>query len=462
MHTPPEVVLLRKAWLGSKCLTLYRGILQDPCCQAFLHVLDLARTEAIDASDLLKAYHCLVATLADEAENAPATPVGDTWQDHLLNLILRNENPFSRQAEFTALTLMGASLREAASHDLRCLQFLFQLDASVVRQAVSRLVEEASHTEVPVPYPPMVLPTWENLRSQAGKTGRQDTTEIRDLFARSRDWGQLLPRLAGWYASTGVGIYGQYQAFRWVRQGAQGELQGISTPDPIRLQELIGYQSERAQLIQNTEQFLQGYPANNVLLYGDRGTGKSSTVKALLNEYGQRGLRLIEVSKHHLTDFPELFSMLRNRRQKFILFVDDLSFEDNEVSYKDLKAILEGGLEARPDNVLIYATSNRRHLVKERFADRQFTDDEVRKSDTLQEKLSLSDRFGITVIFPSPDQEGYLAIVEGLARQRGLSIHPDDLRQMALQWELWHNGRSGRTARQFIDHLTGELAIKKK
>ncbi|HEX2998940.1 MAG TPA: ATP-binding protein, partial [Armatimonadota bacterium] len=233
-------------------------------------------------------------------------------------------------------------------------------------------------------------------------------------------------------------------------------LEGIETPDPIRLSDLIGYEQERDLLLRNTEHFLAGMQANNVLLYGDRGTGKSSSVKALLNEYAERGLRLIEVPKHQLGAFPRILRLLRGRPERFILFVDDLSFEENESSYKDLKAVLEGNLEVRPENVLLYATSNRRHLIPERFSDRDGSSEEIHARDTQEEKLSLSDRFGITITFLSPTQALYLEIVSGLAQREGLRLSEAELRRQALQWATRHNGWSGRSARQFLDFALGE------
>jgi predicted AAA+ superfamily ATPase len=228
----------------------------------------------------------------------------------------------------------------------------------------------------------------------------------------------------------------------------------------VTLADLVGYEREREPAIRNAERFAAGLPANNVLLYGERGTGKSSTVKALLNEFGDKGLRLIEISKEHLGDFPELMAAVRNRRQRFILYVDDLSFEEQETHYKALKAILEGGIEARPDNVVLYATSNRRHIVRERFGDRTAaSDDDVHMMDTMEEKLSLSDRFGIRVRFGTPDQLRYLDIVRGIAARRGVGLADDELERRALSWARRQNGRSGRTARQFVDALVGELAM---
>ncbi len=235
---------------------------------------------------------------------------------------------------------------------------------------------------------------------------------------------------------------------------------GVDRPDPIRLRELIGYEHERQPAVRNAERFVAGFPANNVLLYGERGTGKSSTVKALLNEFGERGMRLIEVPKEHLGDYPQLMQLLHGRRERFILYVDDLSFEEQETHYKALKAILEGGIEARPENVILYATSNRRHLVRERFSDRaRGEEDEVHVLDTMEEKLSLADRFGIRVTFTGPDQERYLRIVRALAEHRGIRLDPEDLDRRALLWAQRQRGRSGRTARQFVDALVGELAL---
>jgi predicted AAA+ superfamily ATPase len=232
----------------------------------------------------------------------------------------------------------------------------------------------------------------------------------------------------------------------------------------INMDDLYSYERERREVLENTLQFLKGYQANNVLLYGDRGTGKSSTVKALVNEYHGKGLRIIEVPKGYLSDFPEIIRLLRGRSQKFIIFVDDLTFDDSTANYTALKAVLEGGLESRPSNVVIYATSNRRHLVKERFSDRpdSLDTDEIHKNDSVQEKLSLADRFGITVIFTAPDQERYLEIASALAEQRGLQVQQNILKKEALKWANRHNGRSPRTARQFIDWLEGHLAIAKK
>lgn len=261
--------------------------------------------------------------------------------------------------------------------------------------------------------------------------------------------------LAQFYCKRGAGIFGRYSSLVWI--AAEQRFKPIACPDAITFQDLIGYEFQQNELIQNTLKFLKGLPANNVLLYGDRGTGKSSSIKALNNLFAANGLRLIEVGKAELSDFPLIIEMLRDRGLKFIIYVDDLSFETGEVHYKHLKTVLEGGLETRPANVLIYATSNRRHLVKETFTDR---DEELHGNDVVQEKLSLSDRFGITLTYSSPNQEEYLAIIKQLCEQRRINLSWKEIEPRAIQWERQQNGRSGRTAKQFVDHLEGELGLK--
>jgi predicted AAA+ superfamily ATPase len=267
----------------------------------------------------------------------------------------------------------------------------------------------------------------------------------------SHNWSAEIERLAVHYRTYGSGLASRYRALRWDKR--QGEIIGINSPDPVLLKDLVGYQSQKNQLCNNTEQFLQGYPANNVLLYGSRGTGKSTMVKALLNEYYNKGLHMVEIACEDLGSLSDIISTLRQHALKFIIFIDDLSFEDYETQYKGLKAVMEGSLESRPANVLLYATSNRRHLVREFHSERSGVDDEIHTNDTMQEKLSLADRFGLTITFPSPTRQAYLEIVETIANQRQLNIDPELLRRQALQWERAHHGPSGRTARQFVDSL---------
>lgn len=281
------------------------------------------------------------------------------------------------------------------------------------------------------------------------KEEKQDKSNvIYEVFERGASEGEILECILRFHETYGAGVMNRYPAFKW-RTG-EG-LVGVSQCDPIKLEDLVGCDYQKQLLVHNTESFLQGKEANNVLLFGDRGTGKSSSVKALLNAYYDQGLRIIELSKSDFKDFNVILKYIKRRGLKFILFLDDLSFEEFETDYKYMKALIEGGVEVKPDNVLIYATSNRRHLIRETWEERQGED--VHVADTRQEKLSLSDRFGLTLTFTSPNQNIYLEMVYKIAEQYQLQLPKNHLREKALQWELLHGGRSGRVAKQFIQSL---------
>jgi predicted AAA+ superfamily ATPase len=406
-------------------LLLYQSILQTPLSQALLNLLDALCVE--DSAQCLTAYGQWFHVQADQ---------GQTWQDHLIQQILRSDNPFARQAQHRELVDLPPALVRAASHDLRRLQALYACEG----EQLSRWVQ----TVCQIPETPVV---WTALPQPQPVT-----------LATLSDWQTGLPELAAYYRAQGVGSFGEYRAFHW----HQGQLVGIAHPDPIRLHQLAAYGHPRQQLLQNTEFLLADQAALHVLLYGSRGSGKSSLVKALVNEYGDRGLRLIQVDKADLTHLPTIVDQVRDRPQKFIIFVDDLSFEEDDDAFKALKVVLEGGVTARPQNVVVYATSNRRHLVREYFAERPRPQDqdEIQAWDTLQEKLSFSDRFGLTLTFQAPDQPTYLEIVKHLAGLAEISLEVTELERRALQWATRHNGRSGRSARQFVDFLAAELSVK--
>lgn len=389
-----------------RMLVLFHRVLKDEIGEALTQYLDSPSTQT---------YLALARLLWDKETSLPA---------HLIDRILYDQNAFTLGAEKGALS---DELLAAARSDLRQLSYIFQI------------VPEAG---VGVPPLPPYEPPAEGIRA---------------ALARSTDWTALVADMAEHIRVQGAGELGRYAAFRWEK----GALRGIAEPDPITLAELVGNDEATATVLKNTEQLLAGLPANNLLLYGDRGTGKSSTVKALVHRYGPQGLRLVELSRSDLRDIGAVMQQVKSRSQRFILFMDDLSFEEFEAEYKTFKAVMEGSLERRPPNVLVYATSNRKHLIRERWGDRPSpADDEIHAGDTMEEKLSLADRFGLTVIFTTPDQEEYLAIVRSIAAQRAIPLAWDELRRRALQWEMWQNGRSGRTARQFIDDLCGELGIR--
>ena len=253
-----------------------------------------------------------------------------------------------------------------------------------------------------------------------------------------------------------MGKFGLNKAFRVEGEGSDPRILPITNIETIHFSDIIGYERQKQKLMENTEAFLDGKAANNVLLFGDSGTGKSSSIKAILNEYYDRGLRIIEVYKHQFQMLLKVQEQLKDRNYKFIIYMDDLSFEDSELEYKYLKAIIEGGLGIKPGNVLIYATSNRRHLIREKFSDKRELDDELHNNDTVQEKLSLVARFGVTIYYGSPDKAEFLNIVKELAVRYQISMPLEELYAKANIWELQHGGLSGRTASQFMTHILGK------
>lgn len=344
---------------------------------------------------------------------------------HLRKLILQDDNVFSRSAEKGGK--INPNLLQATRRDLNLLQQIASINLS---------------EPVPQPGRPGAMPAL----SCGGFYN-----EI--LLAPQADWSKQIDALAEHYRHYSRGLMSIYRALRW--DTLEG-LKGIADPHLPQLDDLIGYGYQKELLCSNTEQFLAGYPANNVLLYGSSGTGKSTMVKALLSHYQDGPLRMVEVRRDSLANLHHLAALLHDYGMKFILFIDDLSFEDYETEYKGLKAVLEGSLQGQSNNVLVYATSNRRHLIREFFHDREQSDDEIHVYDTQQEKGSLADRFGLTVSFAAPVREEYLEIVAALAQRQGLDLDPHWLRSQALQWERARHGPSGRVAQQFIYYIVGQ------
>jgi len=423
-----EALLLRARGLG-----VLRGVPGSPVARDLLELLEVLAAQRPDPASVADLFGRLWEGLASETGRL----LPDAWQSHLVGRLLDDENPFSLGAEGDGLR--GAVL-EQARLDLGTLRMLFDLDAETLLGMVEGAVPGLAGIWVPWSEP-----------THSGDDSPRDA--VARKLAAAEDWGAVAELLAGHFARHGAGPFGRHRAFRWDGEG----LRTVPNPDPVRLAGLISYGREREPLVENTRRFLAGLPAHHALLYGQPGTGKSSTVKALLNEFADAGLRLVEVAKEDLGSLPRVLGVLRGRGPRFVLFVDDLSFEEHEVEYKALKALLEGSVEEPPENVRVYATSNRRNLIRESFADREDGDD-VHAGDTMQEKQSLSARFGLRVTFPAPDQRRYLEIVEGLARDRGLEATEEELREKALLWDRWHAGRSGRTARQFVDEFEASLA----
>ncbi|MGA1602443.1 MAG: ATP-binding protein [Prochlorothrix sp.] len=457
---------LRSTWLRAQSLVVYAEVLHQIPGQLWLKLGRSLLTPEPDPATIGSLYGRWFRALAT---------IDRPWTDWILNAILQADNPWSRAAQFQDPPALPPALTEAAAQDLRTFQAIAHWDPAAI----------SAHCQTLQLFTPP-LPAWYR--------DPQPLPAAADSLRQATDWDLGLEVLAHHYRSQGIGIWGQFWAFRWsstpdrspdspaafatpsgavLSQGGDrlhlassgpvsanpaGSWQGVAHPDPVRLEELVGYEQPKAQLIQNTEFLLAGQPALNVLLYGSRGAGKSSLVKALVPEYGPRGLRLLEVMKQQLGNLPQMLDRLRNLPQKFIIFVDDLSFEEDDEAFKALKVVLEGNVVAHPANVVVYATSNRRHLVREYFEERPRPQDadEIHRWDTVQEKLSFSDRFGLTLTFEPPDQDTYLAMVHHRAARAGLRLTPEDLTFRALQWATRHNGRSGRTAQQFIDWLTAE------
>ena len=288
---------------------------------------------------------------------------------------------------------------------------------------------------------------------------RQEKVQaLSEKLEQTKDENEFFEAVTDFYKAYGVGMFGLNKAFRLIDKG-QGEpdFYPINNLDKVMLDDLVGYEIQKKKLVDNTEAFVQGRKANNVLLFGDSGTGKSTSIKAIVNQYYDQGLRMIEIYKHQFKDLSGVIARIKNRNYRFIIYMDDLSFEEFEIEYKFLKAVIEGGVETKPENILIYATSNRRHLIKENWNDRndmEHTQD-MHRSDTMEEKLSLVNRFGVTISYTKPTPKEFMEIVITLARKQGIAMSDEDLKKEANKWELSHGGISGRTAQQFVNYLAG-------
>lgn len=425
-------------------LTIYRALLSNKVIASLLLVFEELLGDNTRCDQFISRYGDFYNKLTEHNTEAD-------FKSYLIETIIFDDNAFTRLCEKASYDSMAKNVLNAAERDLECLYKVASISSKDIKAAaLSRFGQSGFEKDIIEN-----LPEWtinNNLRAE--------NIEIIKKVLACSNLKECVMVLADFYKRNGSGEFARYKGFVWERSGSDAQLRAVTDPDPIRFSDLIGYEMERQEVMDNTLQFLNGYPANNILLYGNRGTGKSSTIKALLNEYGHLGLRMVELPKTYLKDLTVILRIIKDRPQKFILFIDDLAFGDNEEEYTALKAVLEGGLESKPQNVIIYATSNRRHLIKERFSDRpgyiSNDEDEVHAADTMQEKLSLADRFGITVTFSSPDKQRFLEIVEGLAQNRNLEIDKETLHKKALIWEMQYNGRSGRTARQFIDWLEGD------
>ena len=368
------------------------------------------------------------------------------WHNYLTYLLITNENPFSITCEKVGAS--EGSVNHFAKSDFKAFKELFDFDFSRIEDELgvdcfSRISDYQAIGKPELMY---------------NKNVSEKVQAVSNAIEEAENENQIFDIVTSFYKAYGVGMFGLNKAFRITREHGDLEFVPINNTEDVMLDDLIGYEIQKKKILDNTEAFVEGRKANNALLFGDSGTGKSTTIKAIINEYYDRGLRMIEIYKHQFQDLSQVISLIKNRNYRFIIYMDDLSFEEFEIEYKYLKAVIEGGLEIRPDNVLIYATSNRRHLIKETWNDRNDMENNngIHRSDTIQEKLSLVNRFGVTISYSAPSQKEYFEIVKGLAEKEHITMDEKELCAEANKWELAHGGISGRTAQQFINYLKGQ------
>lgn len=369
------------------------------------------------------------------------------WHNYLAFILITNENSFSMTSEKVGAN--DGTVNYFAKNDFKIFKKLFDFDFSEIEEAL----DIDCFT---------IVNNYKAIGKKERMYNKNVSTKVQDIsraIEGAKDENDIFKIVTDFYKAYGVGMFGLNKAFRIVHP-TNGDMQfvPINNTEDVRLDDLIGYEIQKQKIVENTEAFVAGRKANNALLFGDSGTGKSTTIKAIINEYYNQGLRMIEIYKHQFQDLSQVISQIKNRNYRFIIYMDDLSFEEFETEYKYLKAVIEGGLEIKPDNVLIYATSNRRHLIRETWTDRTDLENNngMHKSDTMQEKLSLVNRFGVTINYSKPSQKEYFQIVVGLAEKNGIHMTEEELCAEANKWELSHGGISGRTAQQFINYLAGK------
>lgn len=369
---------------------------------------------------------------------------GNLWHDYLTYLLVNHENAFS-----TACEIVGpveGTINAFAMHDFEIFKQLYDFDLKELEK-IYPSVDSSLITD------------YQNINEGSkvfNKRIRDRICTLAQKLAKAESTEEFMDDMVQFYKEFGVGKLGLHKAFRIDGTVTPARIVPITNIAHVHLDDLVGYEIAKKKLIDNTEAFVQGRPANNCLLFGDAGTGKSSSIKGILNQYYDQGLRIIEAYKHQFKDLNDIIAQVKNRNYKFIIYMDDLSFEEFEIEYKYLKAVIEGGLEKKTDNILIYATSNRRHLVREKFSDKEERRDDLHSSDTVQEKLSLVARFGVSIFFCAPDKKQFQNIVKTLAERHQVEMPEEELLLEANKWELQHGGLSGRTAQQFIDYLCGK------
>lgn len=376
------------------------------------------------------------------------------WHNYLTYILITSENPFSITCEKVGAS--DGSVNEFAKNDFKAFKELFDYDFSEIEKTLGIDCFSTLENYHAIEKPELMY----------NKNVSEKVQALSKKLENAKDENEFFEYVTDFYRDYGVGMFGLNKAFRIGYENGETEVGSdidnikfipIKDMEPVVLDDLIGYEIQKKKLIDNTEAFVEGRKCNNCLLFGDSGTGKSTSIKAIVNQYYDRGIRMIELYKHQFKDLSNVISLIKNRNYKFIIYMDDLSFEDFETEYKFLKAVIEGGVETKPDNILIYATSNRRHLIKENWSDRDDmkVSNGLHQSDTMEEKLSLVYRFGITISYSKPSQKEYFDIAIALCRRLGIDMPDEQIKEEANKWELAHGGISGRTAQQFANHLAG-------
>ena len=429
-------------------LILYGDLPEDSILMELSSVFSEFNTGKFDADDLrARVYHQVKRILDISTDYGFDT---NLWHNYLTYLLITTENSFSLTCEKVGAS--DGSVNDFAKNDFKAFKELFNFDFRKIEKALKIDCFEKIENYQAIDKPEFMY----------NKNVSEKVRALSSKLEKTKDENEFFDEVSGFYKDYGVGVFGLNKAFRLEYKNGKLGFKPISNMEQVTLDDLVGYDIQKKKLIDNTDDFVEGRRCNNCLLFGDSGTGKSTSIKAIVNQYYDKGLRMIEIYKHQFKDLSNVIAEIKNRNYKFIIYMDDLSFEDFETEYKFLKAVIEGGVETKPDNILIYATSNRRHLIKEKWSDRDdmIVEDGLHQSDTMEEKLSLVYRFGVTISFSKPSQKEYFEIAKELCKREGIDISEKEIEEEANKWELSHGGLSGRTARQFANYMAAKMEKK--
>ena len=419
-------------------MVIYRGMNQDEIFSNLCQVID--GYKKMEKAEVRKRIFQGISGLIEAGQSRGFR--GNLWHIYITFLLANDENSYSRFCEKKGT--MEGSMTQLLRHDMEIIKYYMDFNWHEIEEYIGMEFVNLFDAFIPA--------------AAKGVVFNQVLRDRMDALAvklASEDIDSMCQEISSFYGEYGVGKFGLHKAFRIQHTDAEAKIVPIVNSSSVKLEDIVGYDLQKQQLIDNTQAFVEGKKANNVLLYGDSGTGKSTSIKAILNRYYKDGLRMIEIYKHQFQDLNSVIAQIKDRNYKFIIYMDDLSFEESELEYKYLKAVIEGGLEIKPDNVLIYATSNRRHLVKETWDDQKKIGDDIHGNDSKQEKMSLFARFGVAIYYGSPVKKEFLNIVHTLAEREGIDLPKEVIEQKAIRWELTHGGFSGRAAEQVITHLKG-------